>query len=169
MLSTTKLKYLDKKILPMTMPLVTIYPNFANELSVISSYPDTFEWIISNFIQVVSRPYSHSFGFQNYIKSPFITYQQIKKDLVMPKWDYDISAFLIDCLNREYYVFMLVDVSKLPVSSRYKSGEYYSHDIFIYGYDLEQQLFYIADHFTHGKYAYETQWECPTGRQFSVI
>lgn len=58
--------------------------------------------------------------------------------------------FLINCINNNYYVSTLVDVSKLP-NTRYENSAPYVHGVIIFGYNLKDNTFSILDFNKYGQ------------------
>lgn len=143
------------KILPVSEPVVTSYPVFANPLSIMQDNEQGWSWIMSNFIQVVCpKPDSLTLNFKNYSESPILCYQHIKKSLINSKWE-NIVEFIIDSINMDYYVYMLVDQYYLSSSDAFQRLRH-PHDIFIYGYDSSKKIFNVADNMRSGRYVFST-------------
>ncbi|WP_238651772.1 hypothetical protein [Paenibacillus piscarius] len=143
------------KKLPMSeQNLVTTYNIDASFLSMAAShYKQTAPWIYGNFIQIKGfKGTSQNFFYesQHDRDTPFFSIQRISREIIGRKWN-NIIEFVIDCVDLDFYILLLVNNKYLSVSEAFGITDYY-HDIFIYGYDLEKEVFYIAGNFTNGKY-----------------
>ncbi|CAG7658654.1 hypothetical protein ACFQI7_32665 [Paenibacillus allorhizosphaerae] len=150
-------------ILPMEYPIITLYPMTANAVSIISNnLSETYPWLLNNFLQLLSWRsdalegrliirYSDSWTF--YKNCPFLGHQKINKKFIKSKWNGSIFDFIIDSISQGYYVYLYVNTLYI---SAYRPSRDRPHDLFIYGYDYAQKLFYIADNLNYGKYTYAT-------------
>ncbi len=144
----------------MKYPEINCYPFHANLLSVISNNDLYKEWFYNFYIQLVCPKNYQQRGMRiDYYTTllwkscPFIYYQRLSRDLVNVKWN-SIIEFIIDCISLGYYVYFTINTYFV---SNYDSflNEHMIHDIFIFGYDTEKEIFKVADNFKNGKYAYE--------------
>lgn len=155
---------MNRKILPMRYPPITSYQPYANMLSVLINYPETEHWIYSHFIQMklvlnddfhdISRDVHLTYtsesdrGF-----CPFIHYQALKREILELVTD-DFVGFFVRCLQHDHYVKCIVDLSKIEGTQSY-GGAKNPHEFFIYGYDLERQVFHVAEFDFTGRYSFE--------------
>lgn len=77
---------------------------------------------------------------------PFIEQNSISREIV--KRVSCLISFIIECIREKNYIYVLADISKI---SRYSVNENKNHEIFLYGFDIHQELFFIAD-YIQGKY-----------------
>jgi len=146
------------KVLPMKYPTITSYPYHANLLAVISNNNETLPWFYSNYIQleVPDDIYNMRLDFYSSLlwkSCPYLYYQRLSRNLINKKWKC-ISEFIIDCIDSGQYVYFLANYFFIPVSRHYKN-RHYAHDIFVYGYDRDENVFFVADFFKDGKYSFE--------------
>lgn len=139
----------SKKILPMKYPWITSLPVFANTNAILVNYEDYYPWFIHSHIQLVAwetpeiyiqfytpvfREYYRLFKMHHYEKR------------VLSKWCDNIEQFIIDAINEGHYVYLSID--QYYISSYESFGKRHgAHDMLIYGYDQQRQVFYIADFF----------------------
>jgi hypothetical protein len=152
----------SKKILPIVKSEMNLYNNHSNMMSIILNHPEPIEWIYCNYIQLfierklVTEGSGWSdfwFDFKLFPSCPFIFQQKIKYDLVNTKWS-KISDFIIDCINLNYY--SIVVLNTFFISQYYNYQELHrKHEVFIYGYDKSEKVFYCADFFEGGLYSYK--------------
>ncbi|MEN1987493.1 hypothetical protein [Paenibacillus hubeiensis] len=149
---------MKKKQLPMKkQDLISTYNIDASFVSMALSYELTEPWLCSNFIQLKSfkgSPQNFFYECQHEYDTPFFAVQRIGKDLINKKWE-DIIQFIIDCIDTNYYILMMVNKKHLSVYKNMDIPEFI-HDVFIYGYDSDQELVYLAGNFLNGKYAFVT-------------
>lgn len=129
-------------------PWITTYPLFANPLSILENEKYTYNYIYSSFIQTICciKDGAVSFYDFNYRFCPFLNVQKISKEILKEQSTYveAIKYFL----SKGYYLYLLVNPEYIHLYCGQKKE---CHDLFVFGFDEEQQLFYIADNFT-GKY-----------------
>lgn len=137
-------------ILPKCDTFIKTYPKDANPLSILLNYTETYGWIMNSFIQITSYDdkYLDYYDF-NYRNCPIIENQRIKKSLILDLYG-DYTQFIIDNLNKGFYPTLLVNKKYI---SEYNSNLDITHDLFIYGYNGCDKVFYISDNFKNGKYS----------------
>lgn len=137
-----------KKILPVTQPLFSGYPATGYILSVLQSYTITENWLYNNFVQLFSASDNDIDFFDICIENcPFIDYNYVDKELVFRR--FSLIDFIINMIDMGFYISFFVDTSFISVYD-FKS----LHDPMIYGYDLNKEELYIADHFVNGKFSF---------------
>lgn len=155
--------YCKRKILPNCYPMISTYNYHANIMSILGNYPETYSWVISNFIQLyMNKDLNYAWG-DFYFPFPYdmgpystcrwIYNQKIERCNVDIMCDSPIS-FIIDCINSNNYVSTKINHFYLPVSRFYKD-RHFNHNAFIYGFDLDEEILYVADFFKSGKYSNE--------------
>lgn len=70
------------------------------------------------------------------------------------KWHNNIVDFLIESINEGFYIYFFVDESKIRISPLNKGD--LTHDIFVYGYNDIDKIFYISGAFDNGKFTFGT-------------
>lgn len=83
---------------------------------------------------------------------PWISYQRLHRTFVNNKWD-SFTGFLIESIKQGYYVLAWFDHYYVPKHSFFQKI-HKLHDCFVYGYDIEKEVFYIANFLTDNKYLY---------------
>ncbi|WP_127529574.1 hypothetical protein [Paenibacillus kobensis] len=149
------------KLLPISHPMITTYTQHAHLLSILTHYECTYPWIFSNYIQLyINKDYKHKWGDfyfpQTYELRPsdackWIITQKIHRDTVTSKWG-SIIDFIIENINSNHYVHTMVNYFYVPLSDRYNKLQLH-HDILVYGYDLNREMFYVSDFFKNGIYS----------------
>lgn len=140
---------LNKKVLEMKYPPITSYQNQANLLALLTNHEQPYNWIYSNFIQLDASN-TISFHLPNLFKTcPFIYYQRISRAFIKLYND-SVNLFFINAIHLGSYAYVNLNHYYIPGSSKYQK-EHKLHDTFVFGYDLDEQVFYIADFFI-GKY-----------------
>lgn len=135
-----------KVILPLQQTFTNTFNLDADAVSILLNYDKSYPWLMNNFIQLSSwgDEYLGYYDF-NYRNCPLIKYQRIMREVV----DYTgmgFCDFVRAAIDRGYYVIV-------PVITTYISAYDYigMHEMLVYGYE-GKELFYIADHFSGGKY-----------------
>ena len=147
---------MNKKDLPLAEPLITCYTPVAALFSILGKSSQTNDWILSNYINITGYFYSfngaaelalipswHATKFCPWIVESILsreTYLSFKSSIV---------DYLVNCLNSDYYIFVVVDYSQIDC---YDRKEYMPHDLLISGYDYGKKVFYINDFIISGKF-----------------
>lgn len=140
------------------------FPHQATLLSILQAYPECYEWIYSNYIQIFSArhlnegpgviakfDFFHSlycdYKYFELRTNPWLQYYKLPLYMLLELED--IVTFLIKRIDNEEYIW-------LPVQTDYI--EYYPYQWFhvqlIYGYNLERKVFFCGDNY-NGKYSFE--------------
>lgn len=147
---------MSKIILPVTDPYISVYPIFANPLSILQNNEDTKGWIFNHFIQLCANSESEMMNFYdfNYKLCPYFKIQRMSIDF-LKQLDMEPLDFMIKCISNGYYIYLLVNMTEI---SLYNPPDDFAHDLFIYGFDEEERVFYVSDNFINGKYSRQV---CP--------
>lgn len=142
----------EKLILPITYPIVDHYPAPSSATAIMGTDSRLYPWILSHFIQLVSMNQSDIINLFDFSIEwcPFLIYNEIRRELIVKKWD-KLSDFIIDAINTGYYVRVFVNPNKLDIYH----GVIHHHDILIYGFDKNENVFYVGDHFDIGTFSYK--------------
>lgn len=144
---------MNSKILPMQYPLVTSWQWQANAFAVLDNYPETEPWIMSHFIQLqltsnFGSSYVDFYRTPTFEFCPWLFHQHLKRETVS-YFNADICSFFVDSINMNNYIYGVFDQAYFL-----QGHDRLPHDLFIYGYDLERQLFHVADFTFTGKYSF---------------
>lgn len=77
----------------------------------------------------------------------YIKEYEVSKTLIDKKWD-DIMKAVIDIIDLDQYVYLDINTSYISNYKSFKQNQI--HDLFIYGYNLEKKVIYVADFFENG-------------------
>lgn len=148
----------EKIILQLESPDINVYPIFANPLAIMQMHQETKEWILCNFIQLCSNSEALNFYDFNYKFCPYLKIQRISKEYLL-RMNIDVVKFIINSVAEGYYIYLLVRKKDIKAykyeSEASREQDRFAHDLLIYGYDITQELFYIADNFMDGKYSFQ--------------
>ncbi len=153
----------SNKILPVKYPYITSFPSHANLISILSTNEACLPWLYNYYIQLeISRSMDPELKLDFAVGSatghlkncPFISFHGVSRDFIKTKWN-SIPDFFIDCIDQNYYIYLLVDVYDIPCYEAYRQW-HFPHDIMVYGYDREKESFHVADFFKYNKYEYTT-------------
>lgn len=139
--------------LPFVMPQVYGFLGHAYVLGILQPFEYAKPWIHTSYIQLfISKHYLNGLGEYRldfypdlmiaYNNMPWLMYRHTDKDL-LNQLGVDIHRYLITQLEREYYVVTYVDEFYIHNSICYQEN-HFVHDIFIYGYDLDRQIYHVA-------------------------
>lgn len=152
----------DKVILSVDYPQITSWQWHAALFSILGKENYAQDWIYSNYIQIRSyfdkdansksdilfvdcMPSDNSLKDCPYLLAQPITQQQILT------YSGDFLQFLLKSLDMSYYIFGICDETDM-LNREWRI----LHQIFIYGYDLEKQVFHVGDFTFTGKFSYTT-------------
>lgn len=143
------------KELKVKQPLICCYTNYGILFSLLPD--DMMPWVYNNFIQIRYNRDWKTVTFDNHILMlsycPALSFRSIPFYIHQELCGGKIQDFVIDSIDHERYVFMYVDRFYLKNSDEYKNI-HRSHEIFIYGYDEEKKVFYIADNLDQGRFIF---------------
>jgi len=135
--------------------MITTLPTDANAVAVISSDKDFDLWLYNSFIQLYQKNSSCAityFDF-NYRSAPMLVVKKTDKNLFDLKDFNCFSEFIKNSLRHNNYIYLMVNKKYIPLYRR-QNDTY--HDMFVYGYDDNKKIFFIADCFEGGKYTFNT-------------
>jgi hypothetical protein len=154
----SKKEYIN--ILPISKPSITSWPWHAALSSIIDTYANTKEWILSNYIRFMGGVLGYLTAFDflpraiDYLLCPFINAQVISRDATA-MFNKSIKDIIISAIDNGMYVFTIINTQYANTEVSGATQERFAHEVFIYGYNLERNTFYIADFVFKGRYSFE--------------
>lgn len=137
-------------VLPIEKPIITFIPRHANKLSIVQTHSCFDDWLMNNYI-FISINYDYTKinveDYLNIYSSEIIDEFMLTRDIICHGMD--ILSSIIVLLHEKYYITIMIDRFYL---SAYNAKRHVNHPIFIYGYDDNAKMFYIADFFASGYY-----------------
>lgn len=134
-------------------PEVSTYTSYGCLFSMMDE--DLWPWIFNNFIQLrfakgwgILTFDSHQLLLKN---CPGISFYDLPQDMIVQKWDQSLRKVITESIDLGYYLFIYIDRYYITGTSFYQR-EHSPHELFIYGYDLEQDAVYVADNLQAGKF-----------------
>lgn len=145
--------YLEK-ILNFSNPVITSYPRNANVISILQDHPHFESWLYMNHNQLHLNVEDNYYWLMFYQPLgqryfPLINCQTISKSTIK---NVNIIDLIIQNIDSGNYAFLIVDRYYIRAYSDFFHKKHVSHDIFIYGYNKEEETFNIADFFNNGVY-----------------
>lgn len=150
-----------ENILPVKYPLIDYAQPQSTQLAILESHEDDFEkhsqnWIYSNYIDLV---YSEKLDFieflpffeDNFFSSPYLTTTIISREIIKRNY-IDSIDFLKRSIDLEQYIYGMVNFKHIAKSQ----GQNYFHQLFIFGYDEEENVFHVGDFLFGTKYCFTT-------------
>ena len=144
------------KKLHLGAPLLDTYDDYALFSGILSDQEDAMLWFYNHFINIsYDQTHSAHYFSNGHTASklcPWIIYDSFCDETFSNLSDKTICEMIIDCINRDFYLIMYLDIFYL------KDIDYHlNHKICIYGYDQNNDTFYIADNtFGQGKFTEST-------------
>lgn len=153
------------KKLPVSYPMITSWQWHATLFSILSQDENAKKWIFSNYIQIRCyniqeiftgddmlladiMPGSSSLKECPYLITSLMTKQQIES------YCGNIIDFIIKTIDLDGYVYGVFDEAKILCDAEvdYK----FPHELFIYGYNMDEEVFYVGDFTFKDHYSYST-------------
>jgi hypothetical protein len=146
-----------QKILAVHSPKLTAYCYYGFLTSILQGAEDFEKWLYGNFISFrIAR--SKVISYDNPMSPTFLTPWTkapcYDRDIINLKWD-NIIDFITDALDRNHFLFLKVNRKYLRAFSGYQKRDS-PHELFVYGYDREKGILYLADNFHYGKFVFAT-------------
>lgn len=140
-----------KKVLPIADPPIKSYLHHAYALSVLATSESYLPWFHSNYIQwhfkknFSDNPFSDYFNFYYYpfteINIPHLQTLKIDRAVLENKHPIDVDV-ITGLIDQNYYICTYVDEYYIPNRSTYRT-QHFKHDILVYGYDRNEQIFHV--------------------------
>ncbi|MGG4551440.1 BtrH N-terminal domain-containing protein [Paenibacillus humicus] len=149
------------KILPIhDDPFITNYNVYGAIFSIIGS-DNFFPWLYTNFIGVAVNNYDDTLYFTDHFSlleygnqssCPGIRIEKpTNKEIVHMYHEESIVDVVIKAIDNDKYVWLYLDRYYIPESDDYQK-KHNDHSLLVYGYDEQNQFFYIADNLVNGKF-----------------
>ena len=155
----------NKAVLPVKYPAITSWQWHATLFSILGDDENAKKWIYSNYIQL--RCYNIAEyttgdeillcdmmpGSSSLKECPYLIFSLITKDQI-ESYCGDVIDFIVKTIDLGGYIYGAFDEARMlcDVSVDYK----FSHELFIYGYNMEEEVFYVGDFTFKDKYSYTT-------------
>jgi len=150
-----------KKILKIAPASIHTFSHNIVLLTILETSSLTEPWILSHYTNLFFTrkgntgdffsAYDGDWQYFEHKTCPWIRYLRYDRNLLRDHCD--IINLCKSMINNDTYVYVCVDEYYI---SNYTSGNgksHFLHPVFIYGYDDEEQMFYVADHFSNGVFS----------------
>lgn len=168
----------NKVVLPVKYPAITSWQWHATLFSILGDDENAKKWIYSNYIQLrcYNIPEYTSGdeillcdmmpGSSSMKECPYLIFSLITKPQI-ESYCGDVIDFIIKTIDIGGYVYGAFDEARMisNVGVDYK----FSHELFIYGYNTNEEIFYVGDFTFKDKYAYTTVPFDAVKRGFDVL
>lgn len=140
-----------RKELPFIYPsVIDCYSGDAGRVAVQSAYEFQIPLIIMNHITLSFDYRIGNCGFNwNYYNNSGFNDIDITNDIEQ----FDIVDYLVQAINEGYQIQLWIDHYYISQSSVYQKRHFIHDNASIYGYDLEDGVFFVADNFINGKFS----------------
>ena len=155
----------NKAVLSVKYPAITSWQWHATLFSILGDDENAKKWIYSNYIQL--RCYNIAEyttgdeillcdmmpGSSSLKECPYLIFSLITKPQI-ESYCGDVIDFIVKTIDLGGYIYGAFDEARMlcDVSVDYK----FSHELFIYGYNMEEEVFYVGDFTFKDKYSYTT-------------
>lgn len=156
----------NKVVLPVKYPAITSWQWHATLFSILGDDENAKKWIYSNYIQL--RCYNipeYTSGDEILLcdmmpgssamkECPYLLFSLITKAQI-ESYCGDVIDFIVKTIDLGGYIYGAFDEARML--SGMNVGDFkFSHELFIYGYNMEEEVFYVGDFTFKDKYAYTT-------------
>jgi len=137
-------------------PIINCYNYYASLMSMISHDENIWPWFHSRFVQMVCLPdiswyfFENAYDQQIYEECRWLENYSIPHKLLVSTWESPF-AFVKEAIDSDYYCMLNADKYYFPAAHREYRKHHLIHEVFVYGYDLDKNMVFIADNF-NGKY-----------------
>jgi hypothetical protein len=168
----------NSKKLPVTYPMITSWQWHATLFSILSNEENARKWIFSNYIQLRCYNIEEIFtgddmlladimpGSSSLIECPYLITSLLTKQQI-ESYCGNIIDFIIKTIDLDGYVYGVFDEAK--ILSDFEVDYKFPHELFIYGYDMEKEIFYVGDFTFKDRYSYSTVSFEDVRRGYEVI
>ncbi len=168
----------DMKKLPVTYPMITSWQWHATLFSILSDDENAKKWIFSNYIQLRCYNIQEIFtgddmllmdmmpGSSSLKQCPYLIFSLLTKAQI-ESYCGNIIDFIIKTIDLNGYVYGVFDEAKILCDAEvdYK----FPHELFIYGYNRDEEVFYVGDFTFQDHYSYNTVSFSDLERGYEVI
>ena len=148
-----------KRELDMFEPMINGFNIYASLFSILKNNDDVKNWICNNFIQLRYLSDHNVVFFEGYrnilYNCPNITVNRISRNILKLKWSNDLFKFIKEMVDENYYILLYIDRYYL---TDFKLNHSSMHELFIYGYDYDNNVLLCADNLAGSKYS---KFQCP--------
>jgi len=155
------------KLLEMQESLIDVFTGYACTIPIFINKPEGKKWFIQNYLNYMityDEKYDHvvsDYFYSDFTYNSAINFYQPENIVNFPYSCYsaptsmicNIIEFIKQIINSGFYVCLYVNLKYL---SKYCLKEDLIHEIFIYGYDDNQQLIYSSGYMQRKKYSLYT-------------
>lgn len=146
-----------KKILPMRDPIISSFPIYGDLFSIIDESENAKNWMCNNFIQMnYVEPVVFFESYRSiFYNCPHLSSCNVTRAMIDKCWNNDFPMLIKRMIDADCYIFLYVNRKYVK---QYECPVDVTHELFIFGYDEEENVFYCADNRSSGKY---THFTCP--------
>lgn len=155
----------NEKKLPVTYPMITSWQWHATLFSILSDDDNAKKWLFSNYIQLRCYNITEIFtgddmlladmmpGSSSLKQCPYLITSAMTREMI-ESYCGDVIDFIIKTIDLNGYIYGVFDEAKIlaDVEVDYK----FPHELFIYGYDMDQEIFYVGDFTFKDHYSFNT-------------
>lgn len=148
-----------KRILPLATSPVKCYHYHADILGIVLNHAEADTWLYNNYIQLTVKTDTTDkkdfradfyFPYSVWKACPFVYYQRVSRAWLARR-GCTLIEFLRENIDIGNYPYLEVDEYYIPQTRAYKSWHNF-HDLFIYGYDDEQEVCHVVSYNENKQY-----------------
>ena len=155
--------YMKKNVLRVNEPIITSFPRYANLISITCNDEDKLTWFYENMIPIqincdktsIDLDFHVGYNVLNLIKFCPVIHPTVYQRKLIDKAYEDIVDFFIEQVDEGKCLYYLTHTFEISEYGDYLNTSHSrNHDIMIYGYDKQTQVFLCSDFFT-GPYTHK--------------
>jgi len=146
--------------LSLTEPILHVYPHHANLNAILLTSDYELPMVFNSYIPLIydkeieRADFLAGYDIEAHIMSyPLCMNHAVSRELAQ-RCGKNIIEFMETCIEDDYYIHCLVDTYYIHAYEETYGASHFMHNILLYGYDQQNQIFYAADCFTEGKYSF---------------
>ncbi|MBK1811285.1 hypothetical protein JHL18_11675 [Clostridium sp. YIM B02505] len=134
-------------------PLVDAFSGGAGKMAVQMTDYKQLPLLLSNHLTIAYYYDINTIGFNWYCyNEDGFKLTEIEEDLIEVEKNKNIIPYLIECLDKDYYMHLYLDHYYISDCDSYRKRHFLHDSATVFGYDTASNVFYAADNFKDRKY-----------------
>lgn len=153
----------ERKILDIAKPILRTWSSESHFESIVLLQESAMEWMFDNYMNLIGYwnyrrksgqlafiprifPTTDKLSLSAWVRCPFLDFHYVSHSYIRNNFK-DILEYIMYVIEKGYYVYL--NMFQKILSIRMGSD---IHKTFIYGFDKNKRILYVADHYDLGKY-----------------
>ena len=152
------------RTLDLAKPILRTWSSESHFESILLLQNGAMEWLFDSYVNLLGYlnyhtqagqlsfiprviPSTSNMSLSTWVRCPFLDFHYVSHNYVRNKFK-DILEYIMYAIEEDYYIYL--NMFQRDLSIRMGTD---IHKTFVYGYDRNKRILYVADHYDHGKYA----------------